>query len=218
MYAEEVIERLRILGSESFKKGLERYAVPTEDAFGVRMPDVRKLAKELGVNHALACELWESGYHEARILAALIAEPALLDFELMEKWLSEFDSWDVCDQCCMNLFRKHPQAFELAVEWSAREREFEKRAGFALMASLAVHAKHVPDEKFDVFFQCIEVESYDNRNFVKKAANWALRQMGKRNAVMLKKAVNVSKRLIEREEKAAKWIGRDALRELKTKL
>lgn len=211
---DSVISKLRSLGNESDRQGMSRFGISIEMAFGIRMPVIRELAKEIKKNHELALELWKTGYHEAKILAALLLDPKKLTIEEMESWLPEFDSWDVCDQCCMGTFRKHPRAFELAIKWSKREPEFEKRAGFAMMASLAVHAKKAKNEEFEPFFERIISEAGDGRNFVKKAINWALRQIGKRNSVLCERGIEISQELMKWDEKSAVWVGKDAFREL----
>lgn len=178
------------------------------------IPNIRKIAKETGKNHALAQELWNSGIHEARILAGIIDEPEEVTEQQMEKWVKDFDSWDVCDQCCSNLFDKTEYAHKKAVEWSRRQGEFVKRAGFTLMAALSVHDKKAADEKFLKFLPVIKREAVDERNFVRKAVNWALRQIGKRNSKLNKAAIATAKEIGKMNSKSAKWIASDALREL----
>jgi 3-methyladenine DNA glycosylase AlkD len=178
------------------------------------MPLLRALAKDIGKDHALAMRLWKSGIHEARILAGLIAVPSLTTEALMETWAKDFDSWDVCDQVCSNLFDKTAHAYGKALEWSRRKEEFVRRAAFVIMAATAVHDKHSPDERFEAFFPSIEAAASDERNFVRKAVNWALRQIGKRNKHLHAQAIAVAQGLRNREEKSARWIAADALREL----
>jgi 3-methyladenine DNA glycosylase AlkD len=178
------------------------------------MPALRGIARELGRDHHLAQELWASGIHEARILACLIDEPSLATEEQMELWVKEFDSWDLCDQCCSNLFDRTGLAFEKAVEWSGREEEFVKRAGFVLMACLAVHDKKAGDEAFLEFLPLIKREAQDSRNFVRKAVNWALRQIGKRNPNLNRAAIEAAREIQKMDSRAARWIASDALREL----
>jgi 3-methyladenine DNA glycosylase AlkD len=174
------------------------------------------MAKRIGHDHGLAKGLWESGVHEAKILAAMVDEPDKVTETQMEKWVDEFDSWDVCDGCCGNLFDRTPFAYEKALEWSAREKEFVKRAGFALMAELAVHDKVAPDERFVRFFGAIERGSTDPRNFVKKAVNWALRQIGKRNPKLNRAALDLAMKISRKESRSAKWVASDAIRELRS--
>ncbi len=178
----ELIVRLRSLADPSQLEGMARFGIRVDKAFGgIPTPALKKLGREIGKNHQLAQELWKSGIHEARHLAAMIDEPARVTEAQMERWVKQFDSWDVCDGCCLNLFDKTPFAFRKATEWSRRKEEFVKRAAFSLMAVLAVHDKNLTDGKFEKLLSIIKRESTDERNFVKKAVNWALRQMGKRN-------------------------------------
>ena len=194
--------------------GMARFGIKTEKALGISIPPLRAIAKRTGKNHILAGELWSSGIHEARILACFIDSPKQVTPEQMERWASEFDSWDLCDQCCSNLFDKTPFAYQKAAEWSAREEEFVKRAGFVLMAALAVHDKKARDDKFIRFLPIIVRESDDERNFVKKAVNWALRQIGKRNKKLNVFAIDTAREIQERISPAARWIASDALKEL----
>lgn len=214
MRVEEVLSELKSLSNPDAVAGMARFGINPENTYGISIPTLRKMAREIGRDHALAEQLWSSGVHEARILAALIDDPRMVTEEQMERWVRDFDSWDVCDQCCSNLFDKTNLAYRKAVEWSAREQEFVKRAGFALMASLAVHDKKAADEEFIPFLPLIARESTDNRNFVKKAVNWALRQIGKRNRNLNRAAIATAKQIQEMDSKAAKWIASDALREL----
>jgi 3-methyladenine DNA glycosylase AlkD len=194
---------------------MARFGINPDGALGVRIPDLRRLAKEIGTDHRLALSLWKSGLHEARILASMIDDPAAVTEPQMESWVRDFDSWDVCDQCCGNLFDRTPFAYPKAVEWTSRNEEFVKRAGFALMAWAAVHDKAEDDRVFLEFLPIIEREADDNRNFVKKAVNWALRQIGKRNRRLHRAALAAARRLSKRNDsRAARWIGADALREL----
>ena len=215
--AEEVLLRLKSLGSPAARAGMARFGINTERAYGVSTPKLRKLAKQIGRDHRLAAQLWKSGMREARLLASLISDPARISTAAMDRWASQFDSWDVCDGCCMDLFRKTPFAWEKAVEWSEHQAEFVKRAGFALMATLAVHDKTAPDAAFLRLLPVVEREAWDDRNFVKKAVNWALRQIGKRNARLCRAAMRSAERLAGSEHRAARWIGHDALRELRKK-
>ena len=184
-------------------------------ALGISIPTLRKIARETGRNHSLAIELWSTGIHEARILASMIAEPQLVSPHQMEDWVNDFDTWDVCDQVCGNLFDKTPYAYQKAVEWCHRELEFVRRAGFVMMAELAVHDKQAPDEAFLPFFPLIQQYAIDERNFVKKAVNWALRQIGKRNSNLRVLAIERAETIAQIDSKAARWIAKDALKELK---
>ncbi len=210
----EVLKRLKARGDPESLEGMARFGIATEKAYGVRVPELRKLARDVGTDHELALQLWDTGVHEARILASMVDDPVLVGAEQMEAWARDFDSWDLCDQCCMNLFDRTPFAWRKAMEWSTREEEFVKRAAFALMASLAVHDKEAADEEFADLLPIIRRESVDERNFVKKAVNWALRQIGKRNLVLNTKAISTAEEILEIGSKSARWIASDALREL----
>ncbi|AFM25161.1 DNA alkylation repair protein [Desulfomonile tiedjei] len=194
--------------------GMARYGISPEKTYGISIPRLRKIAREVRRNHQLAILLWDSGIHEARILASMIAVPSELTEEQMDSWVRDLDSWDVCDQCCNNFFRKTPFAWDKALEWSRQQEELVKRAGFVLMATLAVHENKEPDERFVRFFSIIKRESSDERNFVRKAVNWALRQIGKRNVVLNRAAIECAERIRNMDSKAARWIAADALREL----
>lgn len=212
-----ILKRLEGASDSEAAAGMARFGINPKNAYGVSIPRLRKMAKELGKNHLLALELWSSGIHEARILASMIDSPEDVSEEQMELWVNGFDSWDVCDQCCSNLFDKTRFAFQKAIEWSALDGEFVKRAGFVLMATLAVHDKNAKDETFLKFFPIIKRESVDNRNFVRKAVNWALRQIGKRNPNLNKYAIKAAKDIQKLDSKSAKWIASDAIRELTSK-
>jgi 3-methyladenine DNA glycosylase AlkD len=177
------------------------------------MPNIRQLGRRKK-DHSLALALWETGIHEARILASIVDQPALVNGDQMDSWTADFDSWDVCDQVCSNLYSKTPFAVEKALLWSQADQEFIKRAGFALMAYVAVHCKKVEDSVFLQFLGIIENSANDGRNFVKKAINWALRQIGKRSPQLYRPALEVSRRLAVSSDKTARWIGSDALKEL----
>jgi 3-methyladenine DNA glycosylase AlkD len=214
--ADEVIKVLESMANPENREGMARYGINVDKAFCVSMPELRKLAKGLKKDHALALELWDTGYHEAMILAGLIDDSKLVTAEQMDKWVAGFDSWDVCDQCCSNLFDKTQFAYGKALAWSRDGREFVRRAGYVLMATLAVHDKKAPDTVFELFFPFIVQGSADERNFVKKAVNWALRQIGKRNCDLNTKAIVVAKQIQAMDSKSARWIANDALRELQS--
>jgi 3-methyladenine DNA glycosylase AlkD len=209
-----ILRRLQSLGDPRAVEGMARYGITTRKVFGVSAPDLRKMAKELGKNHDLAQELWSVDVLETRGLAFLIDDPSEVTEKQMEAWVREFDNWAVCDGCCANLFDKTVFAWKKAVEWSQRKREFEKRAAFTLMAALAVHDKKAADKQFVSFLPIIKREAKDERNFVKKAINWALRQIGKRNLALNKKAIQTAKEIQRLNSKSARWIAADALREL----
>ncbi|MDB5137580.1 MAG: alkylation repair protein [Mucilaginibacter sp.] len=182
------------------------------------MPQVRQLAKEIRINHNLSLELWDTGIHECRILASMIGDPKLVTPKQMDNWVADFESWDVCDQVCGNLFDRTEFAMDKAIEYSTAKQEYIKRAGFVLMAEYAVHNKKARNEEFIKFFPLIEREARDERNFVKKAVNWALRQIGKRNKTLHKIAIETAKRIQQQESRSAKWIAKNALDELENGL
>ncbi|OEC88609.1 MULTISPECIES: DNA alkylation repair protein [Methanobacterium] len=214
MQFEEIISELESLSNPEEVEGRARFGINHTKTYGVRMPELRRIAKAAGKDHVLAEKLWNAGYGETKILAGLIEDPKMVTESQMENWVAGFDSWDVCDQCCINLFRKTPFAYKKVFEWSTREEEFVKRAAFAMIAVLAVHDKKADDEKFEKFFPLIIRESVDNRNFVKKAVNWALRQIGKRNLNLNKRTVEIAEEISTIDSKSAKWIAADAIREL----
>jgi len=213
---EEIIKELESLSSPEDREGMARFGINTEKVFAVRMPELSRIAKQVGKNHELALKLWDADYNETKILASMIDDPKLVTEEQMEKWALGFNSWDVCDQACMKLFRKTPFAYKKVFEWSKMEEEFVKRAAFTLIATLAVHEKKEPDKKIEQFFPVIVRESTDERIYVKKAVNWALRQIGKRNLKLNKKAIDLAEEIDKINSRSAKWIAKDALRELKS--
>ena len=217
MNCNQVIDTLKSLADPDYLAGMTHFAIKTDNALGISAPRMRKLAKEIGTDHKLAMELWESNIHEARVIAALIDDPRQVTKSQMNNWVRQFDNWGVCDACCGVLFDKTPFAWDKAIEWPERKEEFVKRAGFVLMAALAVHDKRAPDKNFVPFFDIIKQHADDERNFVKKAVNWALRQIGKRNRLLNKKAVAVAKEIREMDSPAARWIAADAIRELTNK-
>ncbi|MGD9078907.1 MAG: DNA alkylation repair protein [Desulfobacterales bacterium] len=216
MLLKEVIAELKSMENPNAAAGMARYGIKAYRALGISIPKLRGLAKKIGKNHKLAEELWLSAIHEARILACMIADPQQITANRLDRWSSEFDSWDLCDQCCNRLFRKTPFARQKALAWASRPEEFVKRAGFVLMAVLAVHDKKAPDKQFDPFLKRITAEATDERNFVKKAVNWALRQIGKRNISLNKNAIRVAEEIQQFESKTARWVASDALRELRS--
>lgn len=214
MILKEVVKQLKNNSSIKNKEGMTRFGINTKYAFGVGVPILRVLAKKIGRDHKLANNLWKTKIHEARILASMIEEPEKVNEKQMDQWVKGFNSWDLCDQCCMNLFNKLSIAWKKAIEWPERKEEFVRRAGFALMASLAVHDKKAKDKDFDIFFSIIKKYSFDERNYVKKAVNWALRQIGKRNLNLNKKAIKIAKIIQKINSRSARWIATDAIREL----
>jgi 3-methyladenine DNA glycosylase AlkD len=214
MTKKEILFQLKKHGTQSNLDKMMHFGIESPKSFGVTAPVLRKLAKEIGTNHSLALSLWKTGYHEARVLASLIASPEQVTERLMEEWVHDFNSWALCDACCGELFDATPFAVQKAHEWSRRDEEYVKRAGFVLMAEMAVHRKEMPDSIFISFFPVIIRESTDRRNFVRKGVNWALRQVGKRNTRLHQKAMKVAQQLSKSSDSTARWIGIDAIKDL----
>ena len=214
MDVEDVIAWLTRHGTPRNVEGMARYGIRSAKVFGVSMTMMRPQVRRLGHDHTLARRLWATGWLEARFLASFVDEPSRVTPAQMDRWARAFDNWAVCDSVCLHLFNRAPGAWAKAREWSGRDEEFVKRAGFALMAGLAIHDKAAPDAAFVRLFPLIERGARDDRNFVKKAVNWALRQIGKRNAALTRAAIAAATRLAAREERSARWTGKDALREL----
>lgn len=214
---EQVQSALAWLQSHATKAtldGMARYAIPSDHAYGVAMRDIKTLGKTLGRNHALAIALWDTGVYEARMLTSFVADPEQLTPEQMDRWCEDFDNWAFCDAMCFNLFDRSPHAWAKVTEWSSRRDEFGKRTAFALLWSLTVHDKLSGDEPFLHGLALVEREAGDERNFVKKAVNMALRAVGKRNRTLRAAAVEVAQRLATSQDATARWVGKDALREL----
>jgi len=211
---DSVVARLKRLGTKKQRDAMSRYAIPSDNAFGVSVGKIRDMGKQLGRNHDLAQALWDTGWYEARMLAAFVDDPAQVTPAQMDRWCRDFDSWAIVDTICFHLFDKTPYAFAKAKAWANRRNEFEKRAAFALLASLGVHDKTASDESFAKCLPLIERAATDERNFVKKGVSWALRVIGRRSNDLNRSAVALSKRLCASEEPAARWVGRDALKEL----
>ncbi|MDF9801160.1 3-methyladenine DNA glycosylase AlkD [Catalinimonas alkaloidigena] len=214
--AQDILAELKSQSNQEYLSSLRQLGVQGEKILGVKMPVIRSLAKTYHKNHELALQLWQTEIHEVRIMAGLLDDVKAVTVQQMEAWVQDFNSWDICDQTCSNLFCRTSYAYDKALAWSERHEEFVKRAGFVLMAGLAIHDKKAEDAKLAAFFPLIEREAYDERNFVKKAVNWALRQIGKRNATLRTMALLVAERLAAHELPNARWIGKDALRELKS--
>lgn len=208
------LEWLKARSSRATLDGMARYAIPSDKAWGVAMKDIKALGRKLGRNQALAEALWETGVYEARMLASFVGDPATITRAQMDRWCRQFDNWAFCDAMCFNLFDRTPHAWDMVVTWSKRKCEFEKRTAFALLWSLTVHDKLAGDEKFVRGLALIEKAACDDRNFVKKAVNMALRATGKRNAALRAAAVKVARRLADSADPTARWVGRDAVREL----
>lgn len=196
--------------------GLARFGIPPEGRMGIAVPDLRRIARQLGRHQGLADALWDCGLPEARILAGMVAEPQKLTLRQMDAWVRELDAWDVCDQLCSNAFAASPHAWGRVAVWAMRKAEFVRRAAFALLATLAVHDKQALDARFIEALAWIEAAADDERNFVRKAVNWALRNIGKRNRALNAAAIECAERLRATASKSARWIATDALRELRS--
>ena len=210
----QILQKLKSLKNQRNIDGMARFGIRGKNILGVPKPALQKMARAIGKDHLLALKLWDSKIHEARILAALIDRPLEVTSAQMEKWVKDFDSWDLCDQVCGHLFDRASLAYRKALSWSRRKREFEKRAGFVLMAEMTAHDKKAPDKVFLSFLPVLRREAWDERNFVKKAVNWALRQVGKRNPRLRKAAIQETRRIQRLGSPSALWIAADALREL----
>ncbi|HET7012108.1 MAG TPA: DNA alkylation repair protein [Anaerolineales bacterium] len=215
--ADEVIAQLRLLARPQVLSSMAQFGINPEGRLGLSVPEMRRIAKAAGKSHRLALALWRSGIPEARVVASLVDKPARVTPAQMDRWVRDFNSWDVCDQVCGNLFDKTPHAWAKAREWARRKEEYVKRAGFALMAYLASHDKRAPDSAFVRFFPSIRRGATDERNFVKKAVSWALRNIGKRNPRLGRLALAEARALRISTSRAARWIGSDAERELKNR-
>ncbi len=213
---DEILEELKASGRAERLEGIARYGIRTHNRLGVHMPDLRRIAKQAGKDHSLATALWQTGIGEARIVASLVGEANKLTEAQMDRWANDFDSWDVCDQVCMNLFDKTPLAWKKIREWATGDAEFVRRAAFALIAALAAHDKQTDDKRFIALLDLIEGAVTDERKYVKKAVNWALRGIGKRNGALNAAAIRKAEKIWEIDSKAAKWIASDALRELRS--
>jgi 3-methyladenine DNA glycosylase AlkD len=212
--AARAVKELERLGEKRNVEGMARFGIRAKKVFGVSKPKLDELAKRIGKNHELGMKLWETGIHDARILGVLISEAEKVTATQMERWVKDFDNWDVCDGTCCHLFVFAEPAWEKAFAWTQREREFEKRSGFAMAAFLVVHDKNATDGVHLKFLKAIEREAWDERNFVRKAVNWALRNIGKRNVRLNRAAILSAKRIRRQNSRAARWIAGDALREL----
>src|SRR5713226_2420420 len=212
----QILTRLRRLGNPKNAVGMVRFGINPSGTLGISIVDLRKLARDLGADHALAQRLWASGIHEARILASFIDDPRLVTAAQMDRWVAAFDSWDVCDQVCA-LFDQTRWARTKITAWAGDDREFVKRAAFAMIAGLAAHDRALHNRDFETFFRLIKRAATDDRNFVRKAVNWALRSIGKRNRMLNHRAVAVALALSRRDSRPARWVAADALRELTSK-
>ena len=205
---------LKSKGTKKNRDGMSRYAIVAHNAFGVSVGDLRAYAKRAGRSHELALALWETGWYEARMLATLVDEPARVTPAQMDRWARDFDNWAICDTACFHLFDKTPHAYGKVAVWARRKDEFVKRAAFALIASLALHDKKAPDAPFAKFLPLIERSATDERNFVKKGVSWALRGIGHRNPALKAAALRVARRLAASDDRAARRVGKDAIKDL----
>lgn len=208
-----ILNELKAMGSEKNREGMARFGIATENAYGVSVKMIRQLARQHRKKHGLALALWQTGVHEARIMAAIVDDPAKVTPEQMDEWMRDFDSWDLCDQAC-SLFDKTPYAVQKIREWVRLESEFQRRAGYALLAEYAWHSKTESDETFLELLPLLIDGATDERNFVKKAVNWALREIGKRSHMLNLAAIACAEKMKQLDSKSARWIANDALREL----
>lgn len=214
MNLEKIIAELKELKDPQYVKRLDYFGVNAIEALGLRTPQIKSIAKKYKKDHELALELWKNPIHEAKLLSVFIDDPKKVVEQQMDQMVQDFYSWDLVDQACINLFAKHNLAFQKVFEWTARESEFQKRTGFSLIAVLAVHSKQTSDNDFIPFFKLIEDHATDDRNFVKKSVNWALRGLGKRSQALHPMAIECAHRILKINDKTANWIASDALREL----
>lgn len=214
MQLSEIMKRLKANSNLDDIAMMARFGITPDKTFGTKMPVLKAIAREIGKNHELAQKLWDKGYRETRIIASMIEDPVQVTDEQMNKWASDFTYWEICDQTVMNLFGRLDTAWDKAVEWSSSKHEGTKRAAFVLMARLAVHEKKADDDKFERFLPLIVREADDEKNDVKKAVNWALRQIGKRNPALNEKAIKTAEKIRKLNSKSAKWIAADAIKEL----
>jgi 3-methyladenine DNA glycosylase AlkD len=217
MTTEEVIDLLKQKSNPKYLAGMKHFGIDDQHALGIPVPELRKIARGIKIDHALALELWKINIHEAHLLASMIADPKLFTEKQADNWVKDINSWDICDHVCGNLLDRTTFAISKALEYSASEEEFIKRAGFVLMAEYAIHNKTAPDDTFIAFLPIIEREAWDDRNFVKKAVNWALRQIGKRNNNLKGHAIEAAQRILLQNSRPAKWIASNALNELSGK-
>jgi len=218
MKFEDIIKAIKSRYNKKNIEGMARYGINPHNTYGASIPYLRELARKIGKDHDLAQKLWASDIHEARMLAGMVDDPELVTTKQMDDWVSEFNSWDVCDQVCSNLFRYTRFAYQKAFKWSRSSKEYVKRAGYVLMATLAVSDKDASDARLERFYPIIKRGATDERNFVRKAVNWALRQIGKRNKKLNKSAIRTAKDILKMDSRSARWIARDAIRELNAHL
>jgi 3-methyladenine DNA glycosylase AlkD len=210
----EIINKLKSISNPDAVAGMARYGISSKNNLGISIYWLRNYAKDIGLDHKLALKLWESGIHDGRLLACFVDDPTKITSEQMDSWAKDFDSWDICDQACTSLFDKNSLAWKKVFEWAESDKEFVKRGAFSLVAGLAVHDKKASDKKFERFFPLIKKHSIDERNYVKKAVNWAIRSIGKRNLILNKQMIKLANEILKLDSKPAKWIASDAIREL----
>ena len=211
---ESVLKQLKSMADTAAVEGMARYGINPKNSLGISVYKLRKIAKDIGKDHKLALKMWDSGIHDMRLLACFVDDPLHVTSDQMDLWVLDFDSWDICDQACTSLFDLTPYAWEKVFKWACYDEEFVRRAAFALIAGLTVHDKKTNDKEFEKFFPLLIKYSIDERNYVKKAVNWALRNIGKRSLYLNKKAIEISKQIKKIESKSARWISGDALRKL----
>ncbi len=209
-----VLREMRTMRDPKAGERMAYFGIRATNVIGLSVPQIRALARRVGRNQPLAEELWATAIHDARILSSLVGDPHIITRSTMDRWARDFDSWDVCDACCCNLFDRTPYAWQKLPKWAASKHEFVRRAAFSTLAGLATHDKAAPDQLFLDAFPLIEKYAFDDRNFVRKAVNWALRGIGKRNAALLPPAIECARRVRDQNTRAARWIAADALREL----
>ena len=213
MEFDQIIQEFERLSDVDFAENMKKFGIRYVRSYGLRLPQIRKVARQCGKNHELALKLWNHGYHETYLLATLIEEPEKVDSRQLDDWVSTFYSWDLVDQACINLLRFIPEARENIFIWCDSDEEFVKRTAFSLIAVLAVHEK---ESDFEIYFDIIKEASKDNRNFVKKSVNWAIRQIGKIDLENNRKALDLAYEILEMDYKASKWVARGAIRELES--
>ena len=214
MLADEILQKLNSMADPAAVKGMARYGINPHNNLGISVNELRRMARDIGTDHQLALALWKSGIHDARLLACFVDNPAQVTSEQMDCWAADFDSWDICDQACTSLFDATALAWGKAFEWAERTEEFVKRGGFSLIAGLAVHDKSADDAQFEQFIPLIKKHADDDRNYVKKAVSWALRNIGKRNRHLNIQMVQLAEDLLATDSQTAKWVASRALREL----
>ncbi len=217
MTVDEILREMHALANPAVREGMARFGADPTSALGLSVPQIRAIGRRAGRSQPLAEELWATGIHEARILASLVGDPLAITRTAMDRWTRDFISWDVCDACCGNLFDRTPFAWQKISQWAAARPEFVRRAAFSTLAALAVHDKTAQDEPFLNSLTLIEQYAFDDRNFVRKAVNWALRNIGKRNARLRPAAIACAERIRAQDSRAARWIAADALREFRLK-